>query len=97
MFGSLLILLILPVIDTKRTRGNKFSPFGKINFWLMPVTFVILGWLGANHPEYPYTMIGQVFTSLYFAWFLIFIPLVGLVDNTLVDIAIPVKNIFIKS
>jgi len=92
MFGSLLILLLLPILDTKRTRGNKFSPLGKINFWFMPVIFVLLGWLGGNHPEIPYIEIGQITTFLYFSWFLVFIPVVGIIENTLVDIALPIKN-----
>lgn len=89
MFGSLLILLLLPILDTKRTRGNKFSPLGKINFWLLPVIFFMLGWLGGNHPEIPYIEIGQIFTTFYFLWFIFLVPLVGVLENTLVDIALP--------
>jgi ubiquinol-cytochrome c reductase cytochrome b subunit len=92
MFGSLFILLLLPILDIRRTRGNKFSPLGKIYFWIMPVTFIILAWLGGNHPEYPYTVIGQVFTGIYFAWFLVFTPIVGLLENTIIDIGLPVKS-----
>ena len=92
MFGSLLILLVLPFVDTKRTRGSKFSPLFKGNFWVLVVTFIGLTWLGGNHPEAPYVFMGQIFTALYFSWFILFIPLLGLLDNTIVDIALPVTE-----
>ena len=34
MFGSLLILLVLPYTDLSRIRGNQFKPFMKFAFWL---------------------------------------------------------------
>ena len=33
MFGSLLILLILPFTDLSRIRGNQFRPAMKLAFW----------------------------------------------------------------
>jgi ubiquinol-cytochrome c reductase cytochrome b subunit len=32
MFGSLLILLILPIVDLSRVRGNQFRPIMKVAF-----------------------------------------------------------------
>ena len=32
MFGSLLILLALPLLDTSRLRGNQFRPIMKLAF-----------------------------------------------------------------
>jgi len=32
MFGSLLILLILPLVDLSRVRGNQFRPIMKVAF-----------------------------------------------------------------
>ena len=32
MFGSLLILLVLPITDTSRIRGSQFRPFSKFFF-----------------------------------------------------------------
>jgi ubiquinol-cytochrome c reductase cytochrome b subunit len=42
MFGSLLILLILPLVDLSRIRGNQFRPAMKLAFWLFVVNFFIL-------------------------------------------------------
>lgn len=87
MFGSLLILLILPITDLSRIRGNQFRPAMKFAFWFFVVDFIILLWIGAQHPETPYLEIGQVSTALYFAWFLIIVPVIGIAENTLLDVA----------
>ena len=87
MFGSLLILLILPLTDLSRIRGSKFRPVMKIAFWFFVVDFAILTWIGSQHPETPYVEIGQISTAFYFAWFLVIVPLIGLSENTLYDIA----------
>nr|YP_010977169.1 apocytochrome b [Daedaleopsis confragosa]YP_011031328.1 apocytochrome b [Daedaleopsis sinensis]WNZ34374.1 apocytochrome b [Daedaleopsis confragosa]WQT73194.1 apocytochrome b [Daedaleopsis sinensis] len=87
MFGSLLILLILPYTDLSRIRGSSFRPLMKFAFWLFVVDFIILMWIGSQHPNSPYVEIGQVATAFYFAWFLVIVPLTGLAENTLFDIA----------
>jgi len=88
MFGSLLILLILPITDLSRIRGSTFRPAMKFAFWLLVVDFFILMWIGSQHPETPYVEIGQVATAFYFVWFLILVPFIGLFENTLSDLAI---------
>jgi len=87
MFGSLLILLVLPLTDLSRIRGNQFRPAMKLAFWFFVVDFIILMWIGSQHPETPYVEIGQISTAFYFSWFLIIVPLIGLSENTLYDIA----------
>jgi ubiquinol-cytochrome c reductase cytochrome b subunit len=42
MFGSLLILLILPVVDLSRVRGNQFRPAMKVAFWFFIINFFML-------------------------------------------------------
>jgi ubiquinol-cytochrome c reductase cytochrome b subunit len=88
MFGSLLILLVLPFTDLSRIRGNQFRPAMKLAFWFFVVDFFILMWIGSQHPTSPYVEIGQVATVFYFSWFLIIVPIIGLVENTLFDIAL---------
>ena len=92
MFGSLLIFLILPITDVSRIRGATFRPAMKVAFWFFVVDFLILGWIGGQHPVTPYLEIGQVSTVFYFAWFLVIVPVIGLVENTLMDIAISESN-----
>jgi len=87
MFGSLLILLILPYTDLSRLRGNQFRPAMKLFFWFFVVNFVILMWIGSQHPNAPYVEIGQVATAFYFVWFIVIVPFLGLSENSLMDVA----------
>nr|YP_010170439.1 apocytochrome b [Phanerochaete carnosa]QRZ60432.1 apocytochrome b [Phanerochaete carnosa] len=87
MFGSLLILLILPLTDVSRIRGSTFRPLMKLAFWFFVVDFIILTWIGSQHPNSPYVEIGQIATAFYFIWFLFIVPVLGLAENTLMDIA----------
>lgn len=88
MFASLLILLIMPIVDTSRIRGNQFRPLMKFFFWVFVANFFILMWIGSQHPNSPFVEVGQVATALYFAWFVIIVPIVGIVENTLMDLAL---------
>nr|YP_010044432.1 apocytochrome b [Trametes coccinea]QPF23673.1 apocytochrome b [Trametes coccinea] len=87
MFGSLLILLVLPYTDLSRIRGNQFKPFMKFAFWLFVVDFIILMWIGSQHPTEPYVTIGQIATAFYFAWFLVIVPVIAIIENTFMDLA----------
>ena len=86
MFASLLILLVLPFTDLSRIRGNHFKPLSRVLFWLIVCTFFLLMELGSRHAEAPYILMGQVATALYFSYFLILVPVVTLLENSLVDI-----------
>ena len=88
MFGSLLILLILPLTDISRIRGSQFRPLMKLAHWFFIVDFFILMWIGAMHPETPYLEIGQAATVFYFIWFLLLVPVIGIIENTLLDLAL---------
>ena len=88
MFGSLLILLILPITDVARSRGSKFRPIMKLSFWFFVIDFAILLWIGSEHPNTPYVEIGQIATAFYFSWFIIIVPMIGLIENTSMDIAL---------
>ena len=87
MFGSLLILLILPLTDVSRIRGNQFRPAMKLFFWFFVIDFFILMWIGSQHPTTPYVEIGQISTAFYFLWFIFIIPVIGLYENTIMDIS----------
>jgi ubiquinol-cytochrome c reductase cytochrome b subunit len=88
MFGSLFILLLLPIIDLSRIRSNQFRPMNKLLFWMFVVNFFILMWIGSMHPETPYLEIGQLATWFYFIWFIFLVPLCGLIENTLFDLSL---------
>jgi len=92
MFASLLILLILPVVDLARTRGSQFRPLMRFINWVFFVNFGILFWIGSQHPEQPYVIIGQISTAIYFSYFLLFVPAIGIIENTLMDLSLSKVN-----
>src|ERR1700729_3735027 len=69
-FGSLLILLILPLTDLSRIRGNQFRPAMKLAFWFFVVDFIILMWIGSQHQYVAYLIPWYFATACAPAWFL---------------------------
>jgi ubiquinol-cytochrome c reductase cytochrome b subunit len=49
-------------------------------------------YIGSQHVEEPFITVGAISTAFYFAWFLIVVPVVGVVENTLLDIATESKS-----
>ena len=83
MFSAILILLILPFSDFSRNRGIQFRPLSKIAFYIFVANFLILMQLGAKHVESPFIEFGQVSSVLYFSYFLIIVPLITYIENSL--------------
>jgi hypothetical protein len=87
MLASLLILLAMPLLDTSRVRGSQFRPLMRFAFWVFVTDFFLLMYLGSQHAEEPYITVGAFATVFYFAWFVVIVPMVGIVENTMMDIA----------
>jgi hypothetical protein len=87
MLSAILILLAMPYIDLSRSRGIQFRPLSKIAFYIFVANFLILMVLGAKHVESPFIEFGQISTVLYFAHFLIIVPLISLIENSLIEIS----------
>ncbi len=81
MFSAVLILFIVPWLDTSPVRSARFRPIYKWVSWLLPIDAVILGWVGANPPVGNVVLIGQLATFYYFAHFLVLIPLIGKLER----------------
>jgi quinol-cytochrome oxidoreductase complex cytochrome b subunit len=77
MLAAILILFLIPWLDTSRVRSSVFRPIYKQFFWILFIDCIILGWVGANPPEGYFILIGRLATAYYFAHFLIVMPLVG--------------------
>ncbi len=93
MFGSILIMFVVPWLDTSRVRSAKFRPIYKQVFWLFVIDAIVLGWVGANSPDgvvwqvgndfaITFLHVGQVGTVYYFAHFIIVMPLIGKLERT---------------
>jgi ubiquinol-cytochrome c reductase cytochrome b subunit len=96
MFSAILILLIMPLTDMSRSRGIQFRPLSKIAFFIFVANFIILMLLGAKHVESPFIEFGQISTILYFLYFLVLVPLISLLENSLVELS-SYNNSLIKS
>jgi len=92
MFSAILILLIMPFADLGRSRGLQFRPLSKFAFYIFVANFLILMQLGAKHVESPFIEFGQISTILYFSHFLVIVPLVSLLENSLVELHTLNKN-----
>ncbi len=86
MFSAILALLVMPFTDLSRSRGIQFRPLSKIAFYIFVANFLILMVLGAKHVESPFIEFGQISTVIYFAHYLIIVPIVSLIENTLVEL-----------
>ena len=86
MFSAILILLAMPLTDLSRSRGIQFRPLSKVAFYVFIGNFLILMQLGAKHVESPFIEFGQISTVLYFAHFLIIVPFISLLENSLIEL-----------
>ena len=87
MFSAILIILTMPFTDLSRSRGIQFRPLSKIAFFIFLGNFLILMKLGAKHVESPFIEFGQISTALYFSHFLIIVPAISLLENSLIELA----------
>jgi len=85
MFGAILILFLLPILDTCRIRGAAFRPLLRLAFWLFVGNFLLLLWLGSQHAAEPFVTISKISTVYYFAHFFVILPIIGIVENNLAD------------
>lgn len=76
----------MPFTDLGRSRGYQYRPLSKIAFFIFVANFLILMKLGAEHVESPFIEFGQISTALYFAHFLVIVPIISLLENSLVAI-----------
>ena len=86
MFSAILIILVMPITDLSKYRGLQFRPLSKVAFFVFVANFLILMQLGAKHVESPFIEFGQISTVLYFSHFLVIMPLVSFIENTLVEL-----------
>nr|AIN52158.1 cytochrome b [Schizopygopsis younghusbandi]AIN52180.1 cytochrome b [Schizopygopsis younghusbandi]WIF28896.1 cytochrome b [Schizopygopsis younghusbandi] len=84
---SILVLMVVPLLHTSKLRGLTFRPITQFLFWTLVADMIILTWIGGMPVEHPFIIIGQVASALYFALFLIFMPLAGWVENKALELA----------
>ena len=84
LFASLLVLLLLPLINTSAVRSSLYRPLYQKFFWFLVADFFLLSYLGQAPAESPYIEVGQFATIYYFGFFILLVPILGRLEKTLV-------------
>ena len=84
MISAILVLLLLPILNTSKIRSTKFRPIFGIFYWFIVSDFILLGWIGQKPVETPYIEIGMAATAFYFVFMLLLIPLIGVIESYLI-------------
>jgi ubiquinol-cytochrome c reductase cytochrome b/c1 subunit len=83
MFGSIMVLFVLPWLDTSPVRSARFRPIYRQVFWLLVIAVLALGAVGAHRPQGIWVVIGRVATLYYFLHFLVILPILGKLERPL--------------
>jgi len=84
MIAAIFILISMIFLDTSKVRGFQYRPLSKVAFYCFCAIFLGLMVLGAKHVESPYIELGQIFTLLYFLYFLFFVPTIAFIENNFI-------------
>ena len=72
MAGAIVLPFVLPWLDKSPVKSMRYKGLGsKIMLGLFVISFFILGYLGTVHPTPGRTVMAQVCTGIYFAYFLL--------------------------
>ena len=80
--AAMFIPAFLPWLDTSPVRSGRYRPLYKQFFWVFVFACVALGYLGTLQPEGWSLIFARLFAIYYFAYFLIILPVLGLVEKT---------------
>ncbi|MBT3888224.1 MAG: cytochrome b, partial [Nitrosomonadaceae bacterium] len=83
MFGAIGVLFVVPWLDSSSARSGRYRPMLKWWFGLLVFDFFALMWLGAMPAEEPYATFSLIAASYWFAYFLLILPILGLIEKPL--------------
>ncbi|WP_371038676.1 MULTISPECIES: cytochrome bc complex cytochrome b subunit [unclassified Rhodosalinus] len=81
MFGSIIVVALVPWLDTSNVRSGRYRPMFKWWFALFCVDFFVLMWAGAMPAEGIYPVIALIGATYWFAFFLVILPLLGVLEK----------------
>ena len=83
MLASILVLLIVPFVNTSYIRNTTYRPIFKFFFWLFIADYIILTWVGQMPVKDAYILTGQLATVYYFLFFIFVLPVTGKIETVL--------------
>ncbi len=81
MFGSIIVMVLVPWLDTSSVRSGRYRPSFKWWFLLLVIDFVVLMWAGSQPPSGIAPIISLIGASYWFGYFLVILPILGLVEK----------------
>jgi ubiquinol-cytochrome c reductase cytochrome b subunit len=82
MVGAIMLPAVLPWLDRSPVKSVRYrGPLFKIALGVFAVSFVVLAYLGLQPASPISTLMAQIFTALYFAFFLL-MPIYTKMDKT---------------
>jgi quinol-cytochrome oxidoreductase complex cytochrome b subunit len=81
MLGAILVLFVLPWLDTSKVRSMRYRPIARQFFILFVIACCALGFFGGKPPEGWYLIGSRIAAIYYFAFFFVILPLVGLIER----------------
>ncbi|MEE9357612.1 MAG: cytochrome b N-terminal domain-containing protein [Sedimenticolaceae bacterium] len=82
MGASIVVFFFLPWLDRSPVKSIRYKgPIVKTATGIFVVAFIVLGWLGTQPATETLTLLAQIFTALYFAFFLL-MPIYSKMDKT---------------
>jgi ubiquinol-cytochrome c reductase cytochrome b subunit len=83
MFGAIFVMALAPWTDTSSTRSGQYRPMFRWWFYLLVIDFIVLMWCGAQPAEGIYGTIALIGASYWFAYFLLILPILGVIEKPL--------------
>ncbi len=81
MFGAILILFVIPWLDTSTVRSMNYKPVTRVFFAIFVLNAIMLGYCGSKPPEGIFPLLSLIGAAYYFAYFIVILPLAGRMEK----------------
>lgn len=93
LISSITILYLIPLFNSKIYSLISY-PLNQLSYWIYINTFILLTWAGAQIIEYPFILIRQILSILYFTYFLSIMLLTKTWDSILFHPTLSPSNFY---